>query len=68
MLNRTVAVDDVNGRAETLSYPGIALLHHHGDRLVGEVWLPVGDAPTFADDEALIAALRTAWSWSRTAA
>ncbi|MGY6658675.1 hypothetical protein ACXIZN_41605 [Amycolatopsis sp. TRM77291] len=68
LLNKTVAVDDVNGRAETLTHPGVALLHHHGDRLVSEVWLPVGEAPSYADDEALIAALRAAWSWSRKAA
>ncbi|WP_409496826.1 hypothetical protein [Amycolatopsis sp. cmx-11-12] len=66
--SRTVTVDDVDGRSEPLSYPGIALLHHYGDRLVGEVWLPGGEALTFADDGALITALHTAWSWSRTAA
>ncbi|WP_051173888.1 hypothetical protein [Amycolatopsis orientalis] len=63
-----MTVDDIDGHPATLSYPGIALIHHHGDHVVGEVWLPVGEEPSFADDEALITALRTALSWSRTAA
>ncbi|WP_244162680.1 hypothetical protein [Amycolatopsis regifaucium] len=66
---RTVAVDDVAGYPSTLTYPGIAVVRQCAERVVGEVWLPVGEEePTFADDEALIAALRTAWSWSQTAA
>ncbi|WP_146060370.1 hypothetical protein [Amycolatopsis sp. CA-128772] len=28
------------------------------------VWLPMGEQPTFADDEALIAALRDALHWA----
>lgn len=68
LTDRTVAVDDVDGCPETLSYPGIALVHHHGDCVVGEVWLPVGEEPSFADDDALITALHMAFSWSRTAA
>ncbi|MEV6911218.1 hypothetical protein [Amycolatopsis sp. NPDC051071] len=40
-----MTVYDVDGRPATLFYPGIALVHHHGDQLVGQVWLPVGGNP-----------------------
>ncbi|MFI7121981.1 hypothetical protein [Amycolatopsis sp. NPDC049868] len=66
---KTVTNGDFDEQPETLSYPGIALVRHHGDNVVGEVWLPVGnDEPTFADDEALIIALHAAWSWANAAA
>ncbi|MEU8416967.1 hypothetical protein AB0C24_29630 [Amycolatopsis japonica] len=32
---------------------------------MADAWLPAGETPTYADDEALIAALRAAWRWSR---
>ncbi|WP_340682517.1 hypothetical protein LCL61_28105 [Amycolatopsis coloradensis] len=66
--SKTVAIGDVDDQPETLSYSGISLVRRHGDHVVDEVWLPVGEEPTFADDEALITALRTAWSWSSAAA
>ncbi|ANN21091.1 hypothetical protein SD37_39585 [Amycolatopsis orientalis] len=30
-----------------------------------DAWLPTGDTPTYADDEALIATLHAVWRWSR---
>ncbi|MGY6658683.1 hypothetical protein ACXIZN_41645 [Amycolatopsis sp. TRM77291] len=66
---RTAVIDDREGWTHDLSYPGIAITRRRGGRPVGEVWLPVGSTePTHADDEALTAALRTAWHWSRSAA
>lgn len=66
--SRTAIVDRLDGRRQTLIYPGIAISRYHGGELVNEAWLPVGvDEPTDADDEALIAALRTALLWSRSA-
>ncbi|WP_414938789.1 hypothetical protein [Amycolatopsis sp. cmx-11-51] len=67
---RTVTLDDDRGdQPETVTYPGIALARLHRGYLVHKMWLPVGDSePTFADDEALITALRNAWRWSKSAA
>ncbi|SFI57814.1 hypothetical protein SAMN04489731_111230 [Amycolatopsis regifaucium] len=59
-----MAVDD---RA-ALSYPGIAVIRRRHGEVVDRTWLPVGEEPTFADDEALIAALHAAWRWSSHAA
>ncbi|KFU78377.1 hypothetical protein [Amycolatopsis lurida] len=52
----------------TLSYPGISVVRTRQGEVVDRVWVPVGEEPTFADDEALIAALRAAWCWTRPAA
>ncbi|WP_414938462.1 hypothetical protein [Amycolatopsis sp. cmx-11-51] len=51
-----------------LSYSGIAVVRHHDGEVVDRTWVPIGDEPTFDDDEALIAALHAAWRWSRPAA
>ena len=64
---RTVAVEDLDGRSETVSYPGIALAHQCADQVVTHTWVPVGEEPTFSDDEVLIAALRDAWRWNQEA-
>jgi hypothetical protein len=61
---RRVAAD---GRA-TLSYPGISVVRRRHGEIVDRTWLPVGEEPTFADDEALIAVLHAAWHWSKHAA
>ncbi|WP_037313463.1 hypothetical protein [Amycolatopsis orientalis] len=51
-----------------LSYAGISVIRRRHGEIVDRVWVPVGEEPTFADDEALIAALHDAWRWSRPAA
>ncbi|WP_410593648.1 hypothetical protein [Amycolatopsis sp. lyj-23] len=50
-----------------LIYTGILLTRLRGDLPDTEVWLPMGDQSTFADDEKLITALREAWRWATTA-
>lgn len=57
-----------DGDRAALSYPGISVIRTKCGEVVGRVWVPVGEEPTFADDEALIAALRAAWCWTRPAA
>ncbi|MFC9250054.1 hypothetical protein [Amycolatopsis thailandensis] len=58
-------VDADTEQAELLAYPGLAFVYR-GAELADEIWVPGGDQNvTFAEDEALIAALRTAWRWSR---
>ncbi len=66
---RTVTFDDGCGTPpETVAYPGITFARLHRGYLVHKAWLPVGDEePTFADDEALITALRNAWRWTTSA-
>ncbi len=68
--SRTVTLDDGHGGLpDTVTYPGITFTRHHRGYLVHKLWLPVGDEEsTFADDEALITALRNAWRWTRSAA
>ncbi|WP_410651144.1 hypothetical protein [Amycolatopsis sp. cmx-4-54] len=51
-----------------LSYPGISVVRSDHGEIVDRAWIPVGEEPTFADDEALITALRDAWRWTRPAA
>ncbi|SFI63041.1 hypothetical protein [Amycolatopsis regifaucium] len=64
-----MVVDGPRGPAETVVYPGITLTRPRHGHVVDELWLPVGEAaPTVADDEALIAAMRDAWRWSASAA
>jgi len=60
-------VADDGGRA-ALSYPGISVVRCAEGEIVDRVWIPVGEEPTFADDEALITALHAAWRWTRPAA
>jgi len=63
LANRTIHLVTADGSARTCSYPGIALHHHINGQPAGQVWVPQGDNPGFADDEALITALRDAVSW-----
>ncbi|WP_046199830.1 hypothetical protein [Amycolatopsis keratiniphila] len=63
--HRHVAGD--GGRA-ALSYPGISVVRRTEGEIVDHTWIPVGEEPTFADDEALITALHAAWRWTRPAA
>lgn len=57
------ALADAAERPETLTYPGLVLLHHCDDLVVVDdsIWLPVGnEEPTFTGDEKLITAPRGA--------
>lgn len=63
--SRHVAAEGGSG---TLSYPGIAVVRSYDGHVVERAWIPVGEEPTFSDDEALIAVLHAAWRWSRRAA
>ncbi|WP_020636292.1 hypothetical protein [Amycolatopsis alba] len=44
-----------------MTYPGIRITRCQSGRVVSDTWLPVGQRPTYADDEALITALHAAW-------
>ncbi|MFC5098186.1 hypothetical protein [Amycolatopsis plumensis] len=59
--------DSTGGRCEqtTVFYAGMLLTRLEGDVPAAEVWLPMGEEPTFADDETLIAALHEAMRWTR---
>ncbi|MGY6658591.1 hypothetical protein ACXIZN_41180 [Amycolatopsis sp. TRM77291] len=58
-------VDADPEQAELLACSGLAFVYR-GAELADEIWVPVGDQDvTFAEDEVLIAALRTAWRWSQ---
>lgn len=63
--HRCVTVDAGQGRSKTVSYLGIALTRIRNSRVEQTVWVPIGACPTYADDEALIGALREALLWSR---
>lgn len=52
-------------RVDELSYAGILVSYRQDGVVDHEVWLPMGETPTLADDEALIAALHTAMRWNR---
>lgn len=60
---RTVVVD-CGGTFEVVDYLGFTLIHRDAESVVSVTWLPVGEEPTFADDEALIQALRKSWHWA----
>lgn len=63
---RTITADDPGGRhVETLAYTGVILAYHKGGAVVAKTWVPVGQEPTFTDDELLMAALGTAWRWNQ---
>ena len=49
---------------QQLSYEGILLSYRQDGAVDHEVWLPMGETPTLAEDEALIAALYTAMRWN----
>jgi len=48
---------------ETFTYDGLSLVRHEPGRPDHETWLPLGDEPSEADDEAMIAALHKALLW-----
>ncbi|WP_290052555.1 hypothetical protein [Amycolatopsis solani] len=50
---------------DQLSYAGVLLTYLQDDVVDRAVWLPMGETPTLADDEALISALHTAVHWNR---
>ncbi len=52
------------GEPEVLSYAGIAVDRFEDRRLMDYVWVPMGDDPSEADDEALLLAWRDAVCWS----
>ncbi|MFC3456508.1 hypothetical protein [Amycolatopsis speibonae] len=60
---RSVAFDNTDGTREILAYYGFALVRSCSGRAIAATWVPVGENPTFADDEALITTLRAAWAW-----
>jgi hypothetical protein len=65
--SRSVRVTTTDGSSDTCSQPGMSLRRHLDGRPAGQVWVPQGDPPDFADDEALIAALRGALIWEAAA-
>jgi hypothetical protein len=63
LTTRSVLLAAADGSSHTCSHPGISLRRHFDGLPAGHVWIPQGETPDFADDEALIAALRTALLW-----
>jgi hypothetical protein len=66
--SRRTRVDD-EPAVDDLRYLGVTVERLVSDRVVDETWVPCGEEPSCADDEALIAAWHAAlrWSWSTTA-
>lgn len=62
---RAVSVPAGHGR-EVLEYAGVTVLRVEDGEPVEQAWVPVGTCPSFADDEALIAAWHDALQWTRT--
>lgn len=62
---RAVSVPAGHGR-EVLEYAGVTVLRVEDGESVERTWVPVGTCPTYADDEALIAAWHAALRWSRS--
>jgi hypothetical protein len=50
---------------EVVQYSGVTVQRVEDGELVDQTWVPVGTTPTFADDEALIAAWHDALRWTR---
>ncbi|MFJ7212767.1 hypothetical protein [Amycolatopsis sp. NPDC098790] len=63
--HRTISDAACNPR-DALSYPGITIERVENDDVVEQTWIPLGTAPDYADDEALIAAWHAAVQWSRS--
>ncbi|MCR6485001.1 hypothetical protein M8542_19410 [Amycolatopsis sp. OK19-0408] len=61
---RAVSVPAEHGR-EVLEYPGVTVLRVEDGEPVEHTWVPIGTCPSYADDEALIAAWHAALRWSR---
>ncbi|GAB3148195.1 hypothetical protein GCM10027258_42860 [Amycolatopsis stemonae] len=62
---RAVSVPAGHGH-EVLEYAGVTVLRVEDGEPAGQAWIPVGQCPSFADDEALIAAWHEAVVWSRS--
>jgi hypothetical protein len=62
---RTVSVVADRTREE-LRYPGITIQYIDDDAVVEQTWIPLGPAPTYADDEALLTAWHAALRWSHS--
>lgn len=62
---RTVLAPGGDGH-EVLQYAGITVVRIEDGEPVEQTWVPVGTAPNYADDEALIATWHEALQWSRT--
>lgn len=60
---RRVVLDDASGEPDTASCVGIMVVHHFPGCPDDERWLPMGDEPSEADDEALVVLLRDALRW-----
>jgi len=62
---RAVSVPAGHGR-EVVEYAGVTVLRVEDGTPVEQAWIPVGACPSYADDEALIAAWHAAVVWSRS--
>jgi hypothetical protein len=62
---RAVSVPAGHSR-EVLEYAGVTVLRVEDGESVEQTWVPVGTCPSYADDEALIAAWHAALQWTRT--
>lgn len=62
---RAVSVATERGR-EVVEYAGVTVLRVEDGEYVEQTWVPVGPCPSYADDEALIAAWHAAVRWSRS--
>ncbi|WIX93251.1 hypothetical protein [Amycolatopsis sp. DG1A-15b] len=54
--------------SEEFRYCGITIHCIDDGAVVEQTWIPLGTAPTYADDEALLTAWHTALNWSRSPA
>ena len=62
---RAVSVPAGHGR-EVLEYAGVTVVRVEDGAPVEQAWVPVGTAPSYADDEALIATWHAALKWSQS--
>jgi hypothetical protein len=64
---RAFSVPAGHGR-EVVEYAGVTVLRVEDGEPVERAWVPVGTCPSYADDEALIAAWHAALQWTRSPA
>lgn len=62
---RAVSVPAGHGR-EVLEYAGVTVVRVEDGEPVEQAWVPVGTCPSYADDEALIAAWHAALQWTKS--
>ncbi|WP_152546709.1 hypothetical protein [Amycolatopsis orientalis] len=62
-VTRELAVDR-DGAPESVACTGVEFTYWIDDQVLGTTWVPVSEAPNFADDEKLIMALHKSWRWS----